>query len=108
MIESIRETLIKSTQHRLGYGIKAPEYIQSKRKGKREGFLEITDEIIPWDAWVNVIIAYYPNSKRGRASKGMEKMPWMHLIQIWFNLSDRPRKTPSMTAMPCVDLQVFP
>ena len=31
------------------------EYSFRKKKTKREEFLEIMDEIIPWDEWVGVI-----------------------------------------------------
>lgn len=64
------------------------EYDCRKRKTKREEFLEIMDEIIPWDEWVDVIRPYYPGGKRGRPPKGIEKMLRMYLLQIWFNLSD--------------------
>ena len=64
------------------------EYSNRKRKTKREEFLEIMDEIIPWDEWVSVIVPFYPSGKRGRPPKGIEKMLRMYLLQVWFNLSD--------------------
>ena len=64
------------------------EYSNRKRKTKREEFLEIMDEIIPWDEWVGVIQPFYPGGKRGRPPKGIEKMLRMYLLQVWFNLSD--------------------
>lgn len=64
------------------------EYSFRKKKTKREEFLEIMDEIIPWDEWVDVIKPYYPKGKRGRPPMGIEKMLRMYLLQIWFNLSD--------------------
>lgn len=64
------------------------EYIHRKKKTKREEFLEIMDEIIPWDEWVSVIEPYYPTGRRGRPPKGIEKMLRMYLLQCWFNLSD--------------------
>lgn len=64
------------------------EYSTRKRKTKREEFLEIMDEIIPWDEWVGIITPFYPNGKRGRPPKGIELMLRMYLLQIWFNLSD--------------------
>ena len=64
------------------------EYSCRKKKTKREEFLEIMDEIIPWDEWVRVIEPYYPSGKRGRPPMGIEKMLRMYLLQIWFNLSD--------------------
>ena len=64
------------------------EYSCRKKKTKREEFLEIMDEIIPWDEWVSVIRPCYPEGKRGRPPMGIEKMLQMYLLQIWFNLSD--------------------
>lgn len=64
------------------------EYSFRKKKTKREEFLEIMDEIIPWDEWVGVIEPYYPRGKRGRPPMGIEKMLRMYLLQTWFNLSD--------------------
>jgi len=64
------------------------EYSFRKKKTKREEFLEIMDEIIPWDEWVDVIVPYYPGGKRGRPPMGIERMLRMYLLQIWFNLSD--------------------
>lgn len=64
------------------------EYGARKRKTKREEFLEIMEEIIPWEEWVALIAPYYPSGKRGRPPKGIEKMLRMYLLQCWFNLSD--------------------
>ena len=64
------------------------EYSARKRKTKREEFLEIMDEIIPWEEWVEYIKPYYPSGKRGRPPKGIEKMLRMYLLQCRFNLSD--------------------
>ena len=64
------------------------EYGFRKKKTKREEFLGIMDEIIPWDEWVDVIKPYYPAGRRGRPPMGIEKMLRMYLLQIWFNLSD--------------------
>ena len=63
-------------------------YSLRKRKTKREEFLDIMNEIIPWEEWVEFVRPYYPNGKRGRPTKGIEKMLRMYLLQIWFNLSD--------------------
>ena len=69
------------------------EYSLRKKKTKREEFLEIMDEIIPWGEWVGVIEPYYPKGKRGRPpmvieNMVIEKMLQMYLLQIWFSLSD--------------------
>ena len=64
------------------------EYSCRKRTTKRDEFLGIMEDIIPWDEWVEYIRPYYPDGKRGRPVKGIEKMLRMYLLQIWFNLSD--------------------
>ena len=64
------------------------EYSLRKRTTKREEFLDIMDEIIPWDEWVDLIRPYYFSGKRGRPPKGIEKMLRMYLLQCWFTLSD--------------------
>jgi len=64
------------------------EYSNRRKKTKREEFLEIMDEIIPWDEWVGIIKPFYPAGKRGRPPMGIEKMLRMYLLQSWFNLSD--------------------
>ena len=64
------------------------EYSRRKRKTKRDEFLEIMDEIIPWEEWVAFIIPYYYEGRRGRPPKGIEKMLRMYMLQMWFNLSD--------------------
>ncbi|MDR3628327.1 MAG: IS5 family transposase [Ignavibacteriaceae bacterium] len=64
------------------------EYANRRKKTKRDEFLEIMEEIIPWDEWVSYVEPYYPEGKRGRPPMGIEKMLRMYLLQIWFNLSD--------------------
>lgn len=64
------------------------EYGCRRRKTKREEFLEIMDEIIPWEEWVGILRPYYPSGKRGRPPMEIELMLRMYLLQCWFNLSD--------------------
>ena len=64
------------------------EYECRKRKTKREEFLEIMDESIPWDEWIRVIRPYYPTGERGRPPVELELILRMYLLQSWFNLSD--------------------
>ena len=37
------------------------EYSCRKKKTRREEFLEIMDDIIPWDEWVSLIVPHYPS-----------------------------------------------
>ena len=57
------------------------EYYFHKNKTKREEFLEIMDEIIPWEEWVDKIKPYYPAGKRGRPPMEIEKMLRLYLVQ---------------------------
>ncbi len=64
------------------------EYANRKRRTKREEFLKVMNEIIPWTEWVEYIRPFYPKGERGRPPRGIELMLRMYLLQIWFNLSD--------------------
>jgi len=64
------------------------EYAGRKKKTKREDFLELMDEIIPWDEWIALIKPVYFDNKTGRPARGIEAMLRMYLLQSWFNLSD--------------------
>ena len=64
------------------------EYANRKRRTKRDEFLEIMDQIIPWDEVVALIEPYYPKGERGRPPRGIEIMLRMYLLTIWFSLSD--------------------
>lgn len=64
------------------------EYAGRKRITKRESFLRIMDEIIPWAEWIELIRPFYPKGEQGRRPRGIEPMLRMYLLQVWFNLSD--------------------
>jgi len=64
------------------------EYANRKRKTRRDEFLEIMEEVIPWEEMVDIIMPYYPRGERGRPPRGAEIMLRMYLLQNWFNLSD--------------------
>lgn len=64
------------------------EYARRKRTTKRDDFLHVMNEIIPWCEWVAYVAPYYPKGERGRPPMGIEKMLRMYLLQCWFNLSD--------------------
>jgi len=64
------------------------EYSNRKRQTKRDEFLKIMDDIIPWEEWVAFIKPIYFDNKVGRPARGIEIMLRMYLLQSWFNLSD--------------------
>lgn len=72
------------------------EYANRRRITKRESFLKMMDEIIPWSEWTDLIRPFCPKGDRGRPPRGIEVMLRMYLVQSWFNLSvnfDATRKT---------------
>jgi IS5 family transposase len=64
------------------------EYANRKRRTRRDEFLEMMEELIPWEEWVAVVTPYYYSGKRGRPPRGIEIMLRMYLLANWFNLSD--------------------
>jgi IS5 family transposase len=64
------------------------EYSNRKHLTKRDEFLKIMNDIIPWDEWVAFIKPVYFDNKVGRPARGIEIMLRMFLLQAWFNLSD--------------------
>ena len=50
------------------------EYSCWRKKTERKEFLEIMDEIIPWEEWVGIIRLYYPAGKHGRPPIEIEIM----------------------------------
>ena len=64
------------------------EYANRKRKTKRDEFLLIMEEVIPWEEWVEIVRPYYPKGERGRPPRGIEVMLRIYLLQNWFSLSD--------------------
>lgn len=64
------------------------EYEKRKRKTRRDEFLGVVEEVIPWDEWTALVEPYYPSGKRGRPPRGVETMLRMYLLANWFSLSD--------------------
>ena len=64
------------------------EYGNRRRVSRREQFLATMDATIPWTNWVGLIEPYYYRGERGRKPKPLATMLRMHLLQVWFSLSD--------------------
>ena len=64
------------------------EYGLRRRVTKREEFLTMMDDIIPWDEWTAVIRPHYYDGKKGRKPVRLDTILRMYLLQVWFNLSD--------------------
>jgi IS5 family transposase len=66
------------------------DFERFRKPTRREKFLAEMDEVVPWAELVALIEPHYPKatSVGGRPAFGLERMLRMHLLQIWFNLSD--------------------
>jgi IS5 family transposase len=64
------------------------EYAQRRRTTRRDKFLAMMNEIIPWDEWVALIEPYYYKGLSGRKPIPLETILRMYLLQVWFSLSD--------------------
>jgi IS5 family transposase len=72
----------------LGFG----DYEQStaKKRTKREKFLADMEQVVPWQALIDLIEPHYPKtgSKGGRPPYPLATMLRIHLMQQWYSLSD--------------------
>ena len=64
------------------------EYEMRGRSTRRETFLTMMDEVIPWEEWTGLIEPHYYRGERGRKPRAIETMLRMYLLQVWFSLSD--------------------
>ena len=64
------------------------EYGMRRRSTRRETFLTMLDEVIPWTEWIGAIEPHYYSGERGRKPRTIETMLRMYLLQVWFSLSD--------------------
>ena len=64
------------------------EYGMRRRLTRRQAFLTMMDDVIPWDQWCQVIRPFYYDGAKGRKPVGLETILRMYLLQVWFNLSD--------------------
>jgi len=64
------------------------EYGMRRRQTRRETFLTMMDEVIPWAEWTGLIAPHYYKAERGRKPRALETMLRMYLLQVWFSLSD--------------------
>jgi IS5 family transposase len=58
------------------------------KKTRKQVFLEQMEQVVPWDALVELIAPYYPEGKTGRPPFSLCTMLRVHFMQQWFSLSD--------------------
>ena len=66
------------------------EQTTAKKRTKREKFLAEMDQVVPWQALIDLIEPHYPRSsqKGGRPPYPLATMLRIHLMQQWYSLSD--------------------
>jgi len=62
----------------------------TKKRTKKEKFLAEMDQVVPWQALIDLIEPHYPktSSKGGRPPYPLATMLRIHLMQQWYSLSD--------------------
>ncbi len=58
------------------------------RQSRREEFLNVMSEVVPWDELEALIEPFYPKAGNGRHPVGLSIMLRVYFLQQWFNLSD--------------------
>lgn len=66
----------------------AEGFEQHRRPTKRDVFLSMMEQIVPWSQLCAVIEPHYPKAGKGRPPVGVERMLRMYFVQHWFNLAD--------------------
>ena len=64
------------------------EFQNKKRKTRREVFLEQLGSLIPWRRLEERIRPHYPKAGRGRRPYDLSVMLRVHIVQVYYNLSD--------------------
>jgi IS5 family transposase len=59
-----------------------------RKQTKRDMFLAMMEQIVPWQELCAVIEPHYPKAGNGRPPVGLERMLRMYFVQHWFNLAD--------------------
>src|SRR5262249_22848561 len=79
------------------------QYEQYRRPTKRDAFLAMMEQIVPWAALCEVIEPHYPKAGNARPPVGLQRMLRMYFVQHWFNLADEAREDALLdsTALRC-------
>ena len=64
------------------------EYAGKKRVTRKEAFLAVMEEVVPWKELVERLEVHYPKGERGRPPTGLERMLRLLVVQNCFGLSD--------------------
>lgn len=65
------------------------EFSSKRKKTRREVFLAEMERVIPWQRLLDVLEPHYHHNRRGRRAYPLTVMLRIHLLQNWYNFSDR-------------------
>lgn len=65
-----------------------PAYQPKKKVTRRQRFLGEMEQVMPWEALLEVLRPAYPTGAGGRPPYPLEKMLRVYFLQQWFGLSD--------------------
>lgn len=78
------------------------EIANRKKRTKRDEFLRMMTNIVPWDVICAIIIPFYhANQQTGRKPKSLIIMLKMYLLQLWFATSDEGTEDMIYDSMAC-------
>jgi IS5 family transposase len=64
------------------------EFVAKRKQTRREKFLSMMNQVIPWARLMALIEPVYPKGKGGRPPYALQTMLRTHFMQQWFSLSD--------------------
>jgi len=64
------------------------EFASKKRVTRKEAFLAVMEQVVPWKRLVDRLEPHYPKGHRGRPPMGLERMLRLLVVQNCFGLSD--------------------
>ncbi|WP_035486582.1 IS5 family transposase [Paraburkholderia xenovorans] len=76
-----QQTLAMATDHGAGFETR-------RKRTRRDEFLNMINQIVPWAALCAVVEPHYPKRGNGRPPIGRERVPRIYFVQHWSNLMD--------------------
>ena len=73
-------------QHQQGFS--ELEHSNKRKLTRREKFLALMEEVVPWGELLQALKPFYPKGERGRPPIGLERMLRVYFLQQWYGLAD--------------------
>jgi len=63
-------------------------YVSRRHITKKEKFLDLMDEIVPWEELSSLVSPYYYKNRTGRKPFELETMLRLYLLRDWYRMND--------------------